>query len=190
MTPSTIPDQENVDFSHLQFFQEGNKLPSPQEVRIQAKAQNDTGMNPDERKSFNPEGPNQWPPPVLFSSMNLFVKWGTTVRIAEGQSLYAVNDRLKDAVPAPVIYGWRTDGGEVFLYMELLSGQTLEKAWSSIDKVERLEICQELQTIYNNLRQLEQDPADSFIGEMGSFFLICLQKLIRFKRKCCSNQSL
>nr|KMM66511.1 hypothetical protein CPAG_02850 [Coccidioides posadasii RMSCC 3488] len=96
-------------------------------VRAQARAQYLAGSGPDKRKAFGDAGPQWNPPPASFASMGLFVKWGANIMIAEGQSLYAVRHFLKGSVPVPELYGWRTDGGEVFIYMELVHGQTLER---------------------------------------------------------------
>jgi aminoglycoside phosphotransferase len=83
--------------------------------------------------------------------MGLFVKWGSEMRITEGQSLYAIRHYLKNAIPIPEIYGWRTDGDEVFLYMEAIYGTTLEQSWPEIKDDDRLRICGELR--YNTPAQ-------------------------------------
>jgi aminoglycoside phosphotransferase len=97
--------------------------------------------------------------------MGLYVKWGSEIRTAEGQSLYAIRHYLKNDVPVPEIYGWRTDGDQVFLYMEAISGSTLEQSWPDIEENDRLRICGELRAIFDTVRQLKQDSTDSFIGE-------------------------
>jgi aminoglycoside phosphotransferase (APT) family kinase protein len=97
--------------------------------------------------------------------MGLFVKWGCEMRVTEAQSLYVIRHYFKSAVPVPEIYGWRTDGDEVFLYMEAISGRSLKQAWPEMEENGRLRICRELRTIFDTLRQLKQDPTDTFIGE-------------------------
>lgn len=159
LAPLMIPQSPDFDVKGSRFFRIFTKLPSPEEVRSQAKAQHLTGGNP-----FSIAGPHVRPPPVIFKDLGLFVKWGSAVRISEAQCLYALRQLLKDYVPVPEIYGWREDGDQTFIYMEHLHAQTLEQVWDSLEPDGRDSICCELRTIYNNLRQLEQEPENPFIG--------------------------
>jgi hypothetical protein len=156
-----IPKSADFDVKDSQFFRKFTKLPSPEEVRSQAKAQHLVGVCPDNRKTFSIAGPYVRPPPVIFKDLGLFVKWGSAARISEGQCLYALGHLLKDHVPVPEIYGWREDGGQTFIYMEYLHAQTLEQVWDKLEPDDRVSVCYELRTIYNNLRHLEQKPAES-----------------------------
>jgi aminoglycoside phosphotransferase (APT) family kinase protein len=90
--------------------------------------------------------------------MGLFVKWGSEMRITEGQSLYAIRHYFKNAVPVPEIYGWCTDGDEVFLYMEAISGRTLEQTWSEMEVNDCLRIRRELRTISILYASLSKTP--------------------------------
>ncbi|KJF60383.1 phosphotransferase enzyme family protein [Coccidioides immitis RS] len=103
----------NEDFQQSSFFKTRPQLPSPEDVRAQARAQYLAGSGPDKRKVFGDAGPQWNPPPASFASMGLFVKSGANIMIAEGQSLYAVCHFLKGSVPVPELYGWRTDGGNI-----------------------------------------------------------------------------
>ncbi|OAX82368.1 hypothetical protein ACJ72_03285 [Emergomyces africanus] len=163
-----LPNSPNEEFRQSSFFKTWPQLPSPEDVRAQARAQYLAGSGLDKRKTFGKilEGPQWNPPPAAFPSMGLFVKWGSNITIAEGQSLYAVRHFLKGSVPVPELYGWRTNGGEVFLYMELVQGQTLEKAWDSMNPKDCAQVCLELHTCISNLRLLRQDPQDPFIGNI------------------------
>lgn len=49
LTPSEIPDPSNFEVMNLSFFAKCSHLPSPAEVRAQAKAEHLAGINPDER---------------------------------------------------------------------------------------------------------------------------------------------
>jgi aminoglycoside phosphotransferase len=51
---------------------------------------------------------------------------------------------LPDTVPAPEVYGWREDDGQVFIYMELVNGITLEKSWDNTNKEDRIAVCHQL----------------------------------------------
>lgn len=166
LTPSMIPNSPNFDVEDSTFFSKWSQLPSPKEVRAQAEAQHLLGVNPDDRKVHSLTAPFLRPPPVIFENMRLFVKWGSAVRVSEAQCLYAVRRFLGDDVPVPEVYGWRTDGDEKFIYMEYTEGQTLEKVWDVMEPGDQISICHELRTIYDNLRQLEQDSSDPFIGNV------------------------
>lgn len=168
LTPPMIPKSPNFDAKDSQFFNKFANLPSPEEVRAQAKAQYLAGVSVDNRKTFSSFGPYVRPPPAVFEDLGLFVKWGSAVSVSEGQCLYAIAQLLKDHVPVPEVYGWRQEGDEIFIYMEYLQAQTLEQAWDMLESDDRVSVCNELRIICNNLRQLEQDPADPFIGRTFS----------------------
>ncbi|KAE8350134.1 kinase-like domain-containing protein [Aspergillus coremiiformis] len=167
LTPSMIPNSPNFDVKDSTFFSKWSQLPSPKEVRAQAEAQNLLGVNPDNRKIHSSTIPSIRPPPVIFKNMRLFIKWGSAVRISEAQCLYTVRRFLQDNVPVPEVYGWRTDADEKFIYMEYTEGQTLEKIWDVMESHDRVSICHELRIIYDNLRRLEQDLSDPFIGKIA-----------------------
>ena len=63
-----------------------------------------------------------------------------------------------------MVYGWRRDNGEMFIYMELVDGITLEQAWPDMDLEKKLDICKQLRPMLEDLRGLQQDPSDTFIG--------------------------
>ncbi|CAI7588143.1 unnamed protein product [Penicillium glandicola] len=166
LTPLMIPKPHDFDVKDSKFFKRFTNLPSPEDVRSQAKAQHLAGVCLDGRRTFSVVGPNVRPPPVIFEDLGLLVKWGRATRISEAQCLYALGHLLKVYVPVPEIYGWRKDGDESFIYMEYLHAQTLEQVWDKLEPDNRVSICRELRTIYNNLGQLEQNLADSFIGNI------------------------
>ena len=60
---------------------------------------------------------------------------------------------------------WRTDGDEVFLYIEAINGRSSEQFGKRWEVSDRLRICHELRTAFDTLRQLKQDPTDRFVGE-------------------------
>ncbi|KOS47034.1 hypothetical protein ACN38_g1999 [Penicillium nordicum] len=161
LTPSMIPDACNFDAKDSSFFNRWSELPSPEEVR---KTTEDHSL--DNRKNLTYAGRHMKPPLAVFDHMGLVVKWGVLVNIHEAQSTYAVYHLLNGRVPVPEIFGWRTDGGEKFIYMQYVQGQTLEKAWDSLQLTDRDTIARELRTICDNLRQLEQDHSDKFIGNV------------------------
>ena len=64
----------------------------------------------------------------------------------------------------PKIYGWTEDGGEVFLYMQLVEGVALEKRWEILNKEDKTGICYQLRDMVVDLRQVKRDSNDEFLG--------------------------
>lgn len=154
--PSKLPSDESVVFEKSSFFTQPGApktLPSLAEVRTAADLQR-----------TKPSDPN-CPPPVRFPSLNLLVKYGLEITIAEGQCLWAIRNCLSNIVPVPEVYGWCRDGREVFIYMQLMRGTTLEERWESLTANEKVKICEQLSRMIGALRQLEQEPGDQFVGE-------------------------
>jgi hypothetical protein len=152
-----IPYGEEVLFRDSSFFQKPNAatpLPSPNEVREVAS------------RSTNPRATIRTrPPPVCFPGMGLLVKYGTEVTVAEGQCLFLVRRTLSQAVPVPEVYGWCKDDGQVFIYMELIDGVTLEKSWETLIEDDRLAICQQLRHMIDAWRSLKHDSTSPLIGK-------------------------
>ncbi|KAJ3509266.1 hypothetical protein NLJ89_g5317 [Agrocybe chaxingu] len=84
----------------------------------------------------------------LFPSLRLAVK---RVRIttrhrasaAEGQTLWALRQFLPE-VPVPEVYGWRRDGDMLFVFMELIEGETLHNGWKELSEHEKAQLCAQL----------------------------------------------
>jgi thiamine kinase-like enzyme len=51
--------------------------------------------------------------------------------------------------------------------MELVKGVTLENRWKSLSKQERIKVCEQLRAILLELRKLQQDPKDQFLGHIN-----------------------
>lgn len=58
--------------------------------------------------------------------------------------------------------------------MELIRGETLHDRWGHLGDGERSTICAQLKEIVSALRQVEQDPADPFIGMFNISINYCL----------------
>ncbi|KAJ8111283.1 hypothetical protein OPT61_g6090 [Boeremia exigua] len=162
-----VPKDANFDVQSSTFFRSYDQLPSPDEVRLQARTQYLAGTNWGNKRRGVSTGYNARPSPAVFESMNLFVKWGSEMRIEEGQCLWAIRQHLGNTVPVPEIYGWRTDGDQVFLYMEAIRGRDLEQSWQEMEENDRLRICHDLRAILDTVRRLQQDPIDRFIGSIA-----------------------
>ncbi|EXJ77067.1 hypothetical protein A1O3_10225 [Capronia epimyces CBS 606.96] len=76
----------------------------------------------------------------------------------------AVRKRLGDQVPVPEVFGWRIRHDRVFIYMELISGTTLQKCWNDLNLSEKDSLCEQLSQILSSLRQLKQ--RNEFIGSI------------------------
>jgi hypothetical protein len=147
-----LPDgrEPTMDFLESSFFKDngsGRCLPTPAEVRALSQAR--------------PQ-----PLPVRFEHLNLIVKFGPHVAIAEAQCLWVIKRVLRDEVPVPEVSGWRVDGRDVFIYMQLVRGETLKDEWDSLSIADKIAVCDHLRQIMTSLRQVEQDPNDTFIGTL------------------------
>lgn len=151
---SILPQGDSIMFEESIFFRRYTSLPSPADVRAAAEEQHPTQSTIVKR-----------PLPVEFPSLNLIVKYGNEITIAEGQCLWAIGRLLQDSVPVPELYGWDTEGGQVFLYMELIHGVTLEERYSSLSHEEKTIISLQLRDMVRSFRRLRQKPADPFIGK-------------------------
>lgn len=151
LSASMLPEDTSISFKDSSFFPRngGHPLPSPAEVRSRS-------------NGFTYPGT---PSPVRFNNLNLLVKYGREITVAEGQCLWAVRRLLGGSVPVPEVYGWCQDGNEVFIYMELIHGETLQRLWGCLTDRERSDICGQLHQTIRSLIQLQQSPADQFIGK-------------------------
>lgn len=141
----TFPCGRSEMFEDSSFFRREDprpKLPSPDEVRQKY------------YESSRSQGIPSRPPPVRFPDLNLLVKFGREITIAEGQCLWALQHTLKDKLPTPEIYGWCQDDKETFLYMQLVRGDTLEQRWPHLSNAEKSACCEQLKPMVEALRCL------------------------------------
>lgn len=150
---SWLPDatKQEMDFLESSFFKTNGpngRLPTPAEVRA---------LSP--THIAKPQ-----PPPVKFEHLNLIVKFGPHASVAEAQCLWLIRNVLPHEVPVPEVYGWRVDRRHVFIYMQLIRGQTLKDQWNSLSGSDKVAVCNQIRQIVRSLRQVEQDPHGRFIG--------------------------
>lgn len=79
-----------------------------------------------------------------------------------------LHEQLKDQVPIPRVFARAKDGGQVFIYMSLIEGATLQERWSDINEDERQSVCEELKHMVKVWRALEQDSHGHYIGSLGT----------------------
>lgn len=149
-----IPRGDSIDIRGSSFFKSGGRdLPSPTEVR-------EEGIRVNARLARSSR-----PPPVVLKEQGLLVKYGPEITIAEAQCLWFFNRHMRGKVPTPELFGWRRDGAETFIYMELVQGQTLEERWPSLDDEERKLICREMKECVKAWRGLRQETEPYYIGK-------------------------
>jgi len=143
---------DSFSFQRLNTFA---YLPSPTEVREVASRSANRGAKLRTR-----------PPPVCFPSLGLLVKYGTEITSAEGQCLLFLRKKLP-TVPVPKVFGWCEDDDQVFIYMELMEGITLEKSWDTLPEDDRLALCQQLRGMIDSWRRLSCDLTPPYIGHVN-----------------------
>lgn len=154
-----LPNADNFTLSDSSFFLEKRgELPSPEEVR-----KKDVEGGDCRARTYRP-------PPVSFKDRGLLVKYGSAITIAEAQCLWFFNQYMKDTVPVPELYGWTRDGGETFIYMELVQAGTMADAWPSLSPDERTSICLQLRACVKSWRSLRQEAEPYFVGNLSSTF--------------------
>lgn len=152
----SLPSGPSTTFRCSSFFLQNGKnasFPTPLEIFARSAAQTPAYQDCKER------------PPVRFEELGLLVKFGSEpkVTITEGQCLWALRHALP-SVPVPEIYGWTRDANFTYLFMELVSGITLENIWCPLSRLERTQICTELQFMLKELRSLRQETGQQFLG--------------------------
>jgi len=80
-----------------------------------------------------------------FVDLNLVVKSGVTVTIAEGQALWLMRRAYTD-VRVPEVYGWIVDSGQTFIYMEYIEGATVSSRWPSLIASEKSIVAAQFET--------------------------------------------
>ncbi|KAJ5557209.1 hypothetical protein N7494_001124 [Penicillium frequentans] len=141
--------------SDSSFFRKNraSTLPNPAEVRaINEGSGNIRGT------SFNR------PPPVKFPSLGLIVKYGADTSVTEAETQHMVYKQLKGKVPVPEVYGWTENGGQVFIYMSLIKGETLEQRWVALNDMERMAVCKELNGMVKAWRSSEKPDQVFYVG--------------------------
>jgi len=98
-----------------------------------------------------------------FVDLNLVVKSGVTVTIAEGQALWLM--RHYTDVRVPEVYGWIVDSGQTFIYMEYIEGVTVSSRWPSLTASEKSIVVAQLQQMLQSMRRLRQESDDVHIGK-------------------------
>lgn len=137
---------------------------------------------PEHVRSFSK--PHQPTRPMRFEDLGLIVKFGPDISISEAINLWAIRRVFQSLVPIPEVYGWRVlelEGKppEVFIYMQLIQGPTLDKRWPTLSFTEKQMICNDLLAMVSCFRGL-RDESEHVIGKLTSRTDITLLILHRF----------
>lgn len=62
-----------------------------------------------------------------------------------------------EGIPVPEIYGWRTEGNQVFLYLECIEGRQLEEVYHLLSHEDKLEIYDQIKMAKAALCRLQQE---------------------------------
>lgn len=154
ISTAMLPDEETVFFQDSSFFKHHMLSDLPTTDQIYAAAL------PGYARFVS-----------IFPSLSLAVKRvRATSRhrasAAGGQTLWALRQFLPEVL-VPEVYGWRRDGDELFLFMELIMGECLHDRWKDLTEQEKTQICAELGTMVRALRRLKRPPEEEFIGAIG-----------------------
>ncbi|EER42869.1 phosphotransferase enzyme family protein [Histoplasma capsulatum H143] len=95
---------------------------------------------------------------------HFIVKYGCGTSENEGQNLLFVEHHLCNIVHAPRLYAmYRDSDGTLFLIMEFLEGESLEKLWNMLSDDEKSHITCRLKVIFDGMRSL---PSPGFYGSV------------------------
>lgn len=89
-----------------------------------------------------------------------------------------VHRQLKDIVPVPEVLGWAEDGDQVFIYMSLIEGETLEQRWGVLNEEEREAICTELNGMVKAWSSLKYPDQGLYVGKISKFIAIPMQNYV------------
>jgi hypothetical protein len=150
-----LPDssQPHMDFLDSTWFKTHGRIrhfPTPEHLRALFK-------------------PHQLPYPVRFEDLGLIVKFGSHISTTEAINLWAMRRVFQDIIPVPEVYGWRVleqDGKtEVFIYMQLIQGPTLQQQWPELSATDKQTICSDLRAKMSCLRSLQDSELQQVIGK-------------------------
>ncbi|KIM36535.1 hypothetical protein M413DRAFT_78127 [Hebeloma cylindrosporum] len=149
-----LPTDETIFFQESSFFKHHSLSDLP---------------NVDEIAAAALPGYNRWV--SIFPKLSLAVKRTRRTEryrasAVEGQTMWALRKFLPE-VRVPEVYGWRRDGDELFVFMELIKGDTLYDRWNDLTEQEKAQIFTELGTMTDALRRLVRPPEEEFIGAIG-----------------------
>jgi hypothetical protein len=83
----------------------------------------------------------KFPRTARFEDLGLLVKFGSHITVREAQCQWVIRETFGEEVPVPEVYAWRVEGGRVFIYMQLIRGDTLMEWWEKLGGTDREVVC-------------------------------------------------
>ena len=149
LSHSGLPDvtQSCFEFTNAAYFKKhGNTLPESESVK----------SHDLEHTGF-----------VIIKEQDLFIKYGNNVNLEEAVVLSRIHKYLDCSIPVPEVYGWRKQGKENFIYMELIDGVPLSDCIGQLSNEDKDRVCSQLRTTFTTLSTLKQDSISGpFIGSI------------------------
>ncbi|OAA65536.1 Protein kinase-like domain protein [Niveomyces insectorum RCEF 264] len=169
-SPFRFPRAANYDVLDSSFFTRqsppnSQALPSPDLVRCVSLSM---------QARIRPRlGSFLRPPVVFFRHRGLVVKYGHQVSVAEAHCLLFLRRFCPD-VPVPEVYGWRQDGRQTFLYLELVEGYTAAQLWPFLPANDCAALGADVRALVETWRRLPQTLVANlpFIGHANGQSLL------------------
>lgn len=94
---------------------------------------------------------------IKIEHLNMVVKTNheSKLRLEELQAIWAIRQAFPNGeIPVPEIFGWRRHCGQIFIYMSLVQGETLQDAWPGLTAADKRSLQNQLRAIVGSLRRL------------------------------------
>lgn len=110
------------------------------------------------------------PRPVKFEDLGHIVKFGSHITTTEAINQCAIRRVCRDTLPVSEVHAWRIlerqdRKDEVFIYMQLIEGPTLQEQWPEMSATDKQSICSDLRTMVSCLRSLQDSESQQVIGK-------------------------
>ncbi|KAI9806716.1 MAG: hypothetical protein M1825_006173 [Sarcosagium campestre] len=146
------PSPVKLEQLQLPYFRNPSELPAPLPTKDEIHASSNIikgGGSRDTRR-------------VVIVGQHFLVKHGHRARRVEGENLLFIEQNLQ--IPAPLLYAiWQEPNGELYIIMELIPGNPLDKLWPTLTEDERTLILGKLRSIFDQMRSL---PSPGFFGSV------------------------
>lgn len=113
--------------------------------------------------------------------------------MTKAEPLHMVNTQLKGKVSTSEVFAWTEGGGQIFIYMPLVEGDTLQERWGTLSEVEREAVYKELNRMVPAWRSLEapgQVPTWVRSSSLTQYRWIRAKVFIRWPRQPTAQQIL
>ncbi|KAH6906707.1 kinase-like domain-containing protein [Coprinopsis sp. MPI-PUGE-AT-0042] len=156
-SPSSLPIGSSAFFDN---WARSEPLPTPSQVRSHS-----TGYA-ERLLSTGPDcGLTHDQTIFYYEELGLVIKCGRRTTVAEGQTLWLIREHCPEISHlVPEVYGWDTEGDEVFMYLSYVPGDTLHSRMENLSEQDLDVIAKQVQSITSSWRRLCLPADDIFIG--------------------------